>query len=141
VREEFDHVREGRHGARSTQQVIAIGLSKARRAGVRLAAPSTPGVSAETRKQAQRDYREGQSHSRPTPSPRRSRATLDALKKEGHGAASPQAISKQAHASARRRGATERHGAAMKAVRTKAAKKRGQSAGHPVGTRHTGTRE
>jgi hypothetical protein len=103
VREEFDHVREGKHGARSTKQVIAIGLSKARRAGVKLAAPSTPGVSAETRKQAQRDYREGQSHSRPTPSPRRSRATLDALKKEGHGAASPKAMSEQAHASARRR--------------------------------------
>jgi len=136
VREEFDHVREGQHGARSTKQVIAIGLSKARRAGVNLAAPSTPGVSAETRKHAQRDYREGQSHSPPTPSARRSRATLDALKKEGHGAASPQAISKQAHASARRRSATERHGAARKAVRIKAAKKRG----HPAGSRRTGTR-
>jgi hypothetical protein len=117
VREEFDHVREGQHGARSTKQVIAIGLSKARRAGVNLAAPSTPGVSAKTRKQAQR-YLEGQSHSRPTPSPRRSRATFDALKIEGHGAASPQAISKQAHASARKRSATERQRAARKAVRT-----------------------
>ena len=69
VREEFDHVREGKHGARSTKQVIAIGLSKARRAGVKLEAPSTRKTSAETRKQALRDYREGQSPlaSRPVP--------------------------------------------------------------------------
>jgi Family of unknown function (DUF6496) len=39
VREEMDHIREGKHGARSTKQAIAIGLSKARRAGVKLRAP------------------------------------------------------------------------------------------------------
>jgi hypothetical protein len=97
VREEFDHVREGKHGARSTKQVIAIGLSKARRAGVKLEAPSTRKTSTETRKQARGDYRQGQSPSRRAPSAKRSRATTDALKKEGHSAASPKSISKQAH--------------------------------------------
>jgi len=139
VREEFDHVREGTHGARSTKQVIAIGLSKARRAGVKLAAPRSEKVSAETRQHALRDFREGQSQSHPAPSARRSRATSDALKREGHSAAFAKSISKQAHASARERGRAERHRAAMKAVRTKAAKKGGQAAGRAAGTRRTGT--
>jgi hypothetical protein len=137
VREEFDHVREGKHGARSTKQVIAIGLSKARRAGVKLEAPSTRKTSTETRKQALRDYRQGQSPSRHAPSAKRSRATTDALKKEGHTAASPKSISKQAHVSARERGVAERHGAALKAVRTKAKKRAASEAG---GSRRTGTR-
>jgi len=42
VREEIEHVREGKHGARSTKQAIAIGLSKARRAGVRLGRAPKP---------------------------------------------------------------------------------------------------
>ena len=41
VREEIDHIREGKHGARSARQAIAIGLSKARRAGVDLSAAQT----------------------------------------------------------------------------------------------------
>lgn len=101
VREEIEHVREGKHGARSAKQAIAIGLSKARRAGVRLKPPK--GVSAETRRQAARDSRKGRSARRPRPSPRRSRATLRALEREGHGAASRQALSRQARQSARRR--------------------------------------
>ena len=101
VREEIEHVREGKHGARSAKQAIAIGLSKARRAGVRLKPPK--GVSAETRRQAARDSRKGRSAQRTRPSPRRSRATLRALEREGHGAASRQALSRQARQSARRR--------------------------------------
>src|SRR5436853_6160700 len=57
VREEMHHVREGKHGAASTKQAIAIGLSKARRAGVKLQAPRSGRTSAQTTKQAERDYR------------------------------------------------------------------------------------
>ena len=80
VREEMEHIREGKHGARSTKQAIAIGLSKARRAGVKLPAPKGAEVSPRTRKQAKRDVRRGSS---PKPSAKRSRATLRVLKKEG----------------------------------------------------------
>src|ERR1700684_1674004 len=97
------HVREGKHGARSTKQAIAIGLSKARRAGVKLQAPRNGKTSAKTRRQASRDYRKGQSHSASKPSARRSRATSAALKREGHSAVSRRSLSKQAHASANSR--------------------------------------
>lgn len=118
VREEMDHIREGKHGARSTKQAIAIGLSKARRAGVKLQAPRKGKASAKTRK-AGRDYRKGQSHTGGKPAARRSRATSAALKKEGHSAASHQALSKQAHDSASKRGSAARHRSAMKSVRTR----------------------
>ena len=119
VREEMHHVREGKHGARSTKQAIAIGLSKARRAGVKLQAPRKGKVSARTRKQAGRNYRKGQSHPAGKPSARRSRATSGALKKEGHNAASRQSLSKQARNSASKRGSAARHRSAMKAVHTR----------------------
>jgi Family of unknown function (DUF6496) len=119
VREEMHHVREGKHGARSTKQAIAIGLSKARRAGVKLRGPGKGKASARTKAQAGRDYRKGQSHSRRKPSRTRSRAVSGALKKEGHSAASHTSLSKQARSSARRRGSTARRQAALKAVRTK----------------------
>jgi hypothetical protein len=83
VREEMHHVREGKHGAASTKQAIAIGLSKARRAGVKLQAPRSGKTSAQTTKQAERDYRKGQSNPRQKPSATRSRATSAALKKKG----------------------------------------------------------
>jgi hypothetical protein len=119
VRKEMDHIREGKHGARSTKQAIAIGLSKARRAGVKLRAPRKGKSAAKTRKQASRDYRKGQSRSARKPSARRSRATSAALKREGHSAASRQSLSKQVRASAKRRGSAARRRSAMKAVRTK----------------------
>ncbi|HEX3988227.1 MAG TPA: DUF6496 domain-containing protein [Verrucomicrobiae bacterium] len=118
VREEFHHIREGKHGARSTKQAIAIGLSKARRTGVRLPPPQNGKVSPRSQRQARRDYESG-SHPRHSPSQRRSRAVLGALKREGDGAASSQAISRQARAAARRRTAGQRSAAAKKAVRTK----------------------
>src|ERR1700692_1744532 len=83
VREEMEHIREGKHGARSTKQAIAIGLSKARRGGVKLPPPKR-NASAELRAQARRDSAKGRSSSRRKPSARRSRAILKALKKEGH---------------------------------------------------------
>jgi hypothetical protein len=107
VREEMDHIREGKHGARSAKQAIAIGLSKARRAGVKLPPPKSGTTSESTRKQAERDSAEGRSGSAKKPSAKRSRATLGALKKEGHSAASHTALSKQARsAAAQRRQAT-----------------------------------
>ena len=125
VREEIHHVREGKHGAASTKQAIAIGLSKARRAGVKLQAPDRKKTSQKTAAQAERDYRKGQSNPRRKPSPARSRATSQALKKEGHSAASPASLAKQAQSAARKRSSAARHESAMKATRTR---KRNQAA-------------
>ena len=80
VREEIHHIREGKHGAASPRQAIAIGLSKARRAGVKLKPPRGGKTSARTSQKATRDYEKGQSHSRRKISPRRSRARKKALK-------------------------------------------------------------
>ncbi len=117
VHEEIEHVKEGKHGARSTKQAIAIGLSKARRAGVKL--PPKAGASEETKKQAQRDSEKGQSEPDHKPSRARSRATTKALQREGHAAASHEALSEQARSSARHRSAASRKRAAARAVRTK----------------------
>src|SRR5438034_6864191 len=121
VREEMEHVRKGKHGARSSKQAIAIGLSKARRAGVKLAPPKKGRASEKTRKQAARTYARGQKSPGTAASPRRSRAIKSALRREGNKSASHSALSRQAHASARSRGATNRSLAAKKAVRTKGA--------------------
>jgi len=128
VREEIDHVREGKHGARSTKQAIAIGLSKARRAGVKLPPPKKGRASARTRRQAARDTAKGRSGTKRRPSAKRSSAVRRALKKEGHAAASHRALSKQAHSSARRRSANERSAAARKAARTKGPARRSAAA-------------
>jgi hypothetical protein len=103
VREEIEHIREGKHGARSTKQAIAIGLSKARRAGVKLPPPKKGRGSEATREKAEQDYKKGQSAAKKKPSPKRSRATTAALKREGRSAASRQALSKQARSSRRGR--------------------------------------
>jgi hypothetical protein len=102
VHEEIEHVREGKHGARSAKQAIAIGLSKARRAGVKLPPPKA-GASKRTRAQAARDSAKGKSHTTKKPSAKRSRATSAALKREGHSAASHTALSRQAKSAARTR--------------------------------------
>jgi hypothetical protein len=103
VREEIHHIREGKHGARSAKQAIAIGLSKARRAGVKLPPPRRGTTSAKTRKSAARAYRQGQTGRRRKTSVRRSRATLRALRHEGRRAASHTALSRQARTAVRRR--------------------------------------
>ncbi len=103
VREEIEHIREGKHGARSTKQAIAIGLSKARRSGVALPPPKAGRVSERTRRQAERDTKKGRTAKNRKPSAKRSRATTNALKREGRSAASPAALSKQARSAARRR--------------------------------------
>ena len=120
VREEMEHIREGKHGARSTKQAIAIGLSKARRAGVKLPPPKRGKASPETRRQAARDYAKGRSAAGKQPSAKRSRATLKALQREGHSAASHSALARQARASAGRRSAAQRSASAKKAAHTRA---------------------
>jgi len=119
VREEIHHVREGKHGAANTKQAIAIGLSKARRAGVKLGKPNSRTSSADTRKRAAQDSRKGRSGAGSHPSPRRSNATLKALKREPRRAASSEALSRQAHSAATRRGSRARHESAEAAVSTK----------------------
>ena len=131
VREEIEHVREGKHGARSTKQAIAIGLSKARRAGVK----AKPGKNASeaTKKKAAQD--EAASHDKHKTSAKRSKATSNALKKEGHKAASKSALSSHAKKSASKRTASSRSEAAKKAVRTKGAKGRSEAAKKAAATR------
>jgi hypothetical protein len=116
VREEIHHVREGKHGARSTKQAIAIGLSKARRAGVELPPPPAS-AKAKTKQSAKSASRAAKRH-RP-PSTRRSRAIEKALQREPHAAASPAALARHAREAARKRGPAARKAAARKAVRTK----------------------
>jgi hypothetical protein len=119
VREEMHHVREGKHGARSTKQAIAIGLSKARRSGVKLRPPKKGTASTKTRRSAERAYSAGQSTRKRKPSAKRSRAIKGALKREGRRAATRRALSSQARSAARRRTASSRSAAAKKAARTK----------------------
>jgi Family of unknown function (DUF6496) len=119
VREEIDHIREGKHGARSPQQAIAIGLSKARRAGVKLPPPKKGRVKESTRLSSEREYRKGQAHT-PKKTPKRiSRIREEVLKREPRSSASHQALSKQAKRAARARGKASLKTAARKAVRTK----------------------
>jgi len=115
VREEIEHIREGKHGARSTKQAIAIGLAKARRAGVEL--PPSEGSSEETKEQARRDLRKGKSGKKT--STKRSRASRKALKKEGRKAASKEALSSQARKAAKKRSAASRSRSAKKAAKTR----------------------
>jgi hypothetical protein len=113
VREEIDEIRQGKHGARSTKQAIAIGLSKARRAGVPLA-----GKGKRTRKRASASHIHGRYVSR-----KRSLAATRRLKKEPRSAASHRALSRQAHRAAKRRSAADRSRSARKAARTRQARR------------------
>jgi uncharacterized protein DUF6496 len=133
VREEMHHVREGKHGARSTKQAIAIGLSKARRAGVRLKPPQKGRASARTRRSAGYALKRGRS--RKKPSATRSRAIRNALRREGRSAASKRSLARQTRSAARRRGAGARSAAARKAVRTKGPRVRSAAARKAARTR------
>src|SRR5262249_4081826 len=117
VREEMHHIREGKHGARSAKKAIAIGLSKARRAGVKLRPPTRRKISEKTRRSAMSAYRKGQRHQ---PIPRsRSQARSKALRHEGRMAASHRALSRQARSAARQRSHASRSAAAKKGARTR----------------------
>jgi hypothetical protein len=135
IREEFDHIREGKHGARSPQQAIAIGLSKARRAGVPLPPPPKGKVPEKTRRSAENAYRKGQADAGHEPSRTRSRAISRVLKKEGKQAASHAAISRQAKAAAQKRSPAARSASAHKAVQTRTPAQRSASARKAARTR------
>jgi hypothetical protein len=136
VREEIEHIRKGEHGARSSQQAIAIGLSKARRAGVPLKPPRAGRVAPRTQRSAERDYATGQGRRKPrAPSARRGRATLNALRREGRQAASRGALAAQGARAASRRSAAERSNAAKAAVATKTPAARSRAASRAAATR------
>jgi hypothetical protein len=117
VREEVDNIRKGKHGARSAKQAIAIGLSKARRAGVKLPPPARGKTSEKTRRGAASAYRKGQRGDKV--SAKRSRATVRALKREPRSSVSHAALSRQTRSAARRRGASARSASARKAAMTR----------------------
>jgi hypothetical protein len=136
IREEMEHIRAGKHGARSTKQAIAIGLSKARRSGVDLPPPKRGQAKRKTRQGAARDYARG--HGAPAKrraSAKRSRASARALKRESRSAASHAALSRQAHSAARRRSRSDRSAAAQRAVRTKGPRARSAAARKAAHTR------
>jgi hypothetical protein len=134
VKEEIDHIREGKHGAKSAKQAIAIGLSKAPRAGVELPPPEKGEAPEKTRRKAKQDLEAGK-HKDDAPSPTRAKATKKALKKAGHSAASRSALSKQAKSAARKRSATDRSAAAKKAAKTKGKQGRSVAAKKAARTR------
>jgi len=134
VREEIEHIRQGKHGARSTQQAIAIGLSKARRAGVDLPPPKKGTTSTETRRSAKRAYEAGRKGKKDV-SPTRSRAVTQALKHEPRSTVSKEALAEQAHRAAAQRTRSDRSAAARKAVRTKGVAGRSAAARKAARTR------
>ena len=123
VREEIEHVREGKHGARSTKQAIAIGLSKARRAGVPVKPPKKGSAAAASRESAHKATRAGRSKPSAKSSPKRAKAVRHALEREGRAAGSKPALAKQARAAARKRSPAERSAAARKAAATRKKRK------------------
>ncbi|CAG4882797.1 conserved protein of unknown function [Georgfuchsia toluolica] len=137
VREEIEHVRQGKHGARSTKQAIAIGLSKARRTGVKLPPPKVGTASEKTRTSTNRDYAATKSSDKPV-SRSRSQATTTALKREPHAAASKETVGRQAKSVAQRRNANERSTAAQKSARAKGAAGR-SAAAHKAARARAGT--
>ncbi len=136
IREEIHHIREGKHGARSPQQAIAIGLSKARRAGIEVKPPASGRTSESTRRKAQRDYARGHGEAASRGgSARRGVATSRALKRESRASASGRARAGQAHAAAGRRSGPQRSAAAKRASRTKGRAKRTAAARKAARTR------
>ena len=135
IREEIHHIREGKHGAASTKQAIAIGLSKARRAGVKLPAPRRGTVSERTMKEARNAAKVGAKRTKKRPSRARSRASIRRLRRQGRSAASPQALARHARAVARSRTAAQRSASARKAVRTKGPRARSAAARKAARTR------
>ena len=99
VKDEIEAIRAGKHGARSAKQAIAIGLSEARRAGVKVPPPKN--ASAATKRKAAQDTAAAKAHK--PKSAKRSAATTKALQREGKAAVSTAALSKQAKAAAAKR--------------------------------------
>jgi hypothetical protein len=135
VRDEIDRIRRGKHGARSTKQAIAIGLSEARRAGVGLPPPRKGKTKQSTRRSAEYAYEAGQGKRKTKRRPRVSRAVKQVLKKEPRSSVSRRALSRQAKRAAAGRSAASRSGAARKASRTKGSKGRSSAAKKAARTR------
>jgi hypothetical protein len=135
VREEIHKIRRGEHGARSPQQAVAIGLAKARRAGVGLRPPKMGKVKESTRRSAEYAYTVGQHKRKPRRRPRVSRAVSRVLKREPRSTASHKALSRQASRAASQRTSSERSTAARKAEHTKGAAGRSAAAHKAARTR------
>ncbi len=135
VREEIDKIRGGEHGARSTKQAIAIGLSEARRAGVKLPPPKKGRVTDRTRRSAEYAYEAGQGKRKTKRRPRVSRAVSRALKREPRNTASHAALSRQARSAAQGHTAAHRSASARKAAHTKGAPRRSAAATKAARTR------
>jgi hypothetical protein len=135
VREEIEKIRRGEHGARSPEQAIAIGLSKARRAGVPLRPPRKGQAKERTRRSAEYAYEAGQHKRRTRRRPRVARAVERALKREPRSTVSRSALSRQARRAAARRSAADRSTAARKAARTKTRSGRSAAAKKAARTR------
>jgi hypothetical protein len=135
VREEIHKIRRGEHGAKSPEQAIAIGLSKARRAGVPLTPPKKGKAKERTRRSAQYAYAVGQHKRKTHRRPRISRAVSQVLKREPRSTVSRKALSRHAARAASRRTATERSSAARKAARTKGSAGRSAAARKAAPTR------
>jgi hypothetical protein len=114
------HIREGKHGARSAKQAVAIGLSKARRAGVELEPPAKGTVSEKTRKSASRDYARGHgAPARQRTTAKRAKASERALQREPKSSASRRALAKRAHQAASHRSPAQRAASARNAAHTR----------------------
>lgn len=135
VRDEIHKIRRGEHGARSSEQAIAIGLSKARRAGVDLPPPKRGKASSRTRASAKAAYDAGHGHPHGKPSKKRSRSARAALKREGTRAATHEALSRHAKSAASKRTSAERSAAAKRGARTKGAGARRKAARKGARTR------
>jgi hypothetical protein len=138
VREEIEHIREGKHGARSAKQAIAIGLSKARREGVKL--PRPPASATERTKQSAASAERAAKRGRKRPSRKRARAAVRALKREPRSSASRTALSRQAKTAAKRRSPRARSAAARKAAQTKGPQVRKAAARKAARTRQTSSK-
>lgn len=101
VREEFEHIREGKHGAKNAKQAIAIGLSKARRAGVKLPAAKKKASSTQAQKQAKRRTKKATATGTPK-TPKRSQAKR-ATKRAPRTASAPRAMNRQSRPARGRR--------------------------------------
>ena len=115
VHDEIEKVKKGKHGVRSARQAIAIGLSEARRSGVKVPAPKKG--SAALKKKIKQD--EERAKSKKPVSQKRSRARIKALKKEPTNTVSKKALSKQAKSAAKKRTASQRSASAKEAAKTR----------------------
>ena len=130
----MDHIRKGKHGARSSKQAIAIGLSKARRAGVPLKPPARGRTSARTRREATLAYETGQGRRKPrAPSAKRKRASTRALKRERSTA------SRRVIAAQNRSAKARRNRASRASARKRAAGMKGMRHRHSSGSKRTST--